>query len=113
MTSTKPPSKLIPLEDATAGMVLAQNLTGSHNEMLLPAGTVLTSAMITSLSRHQVEEITIELEAEIDVNQSANDALKLQKKIARLDQLFALTETQPLNLQLKTYVLNFLSAEQP
>ncbi|PRC93363.1 hypothetical protein [Solimicrobium silvestre] len=106
-------NKLIPLDDAVAGMVLSTNLMGSHNEKLLPGGTVLTDSMISSLRRHQVEEVEVEIEEEFDAEAEAenaqNEKLKLEKKLARLDKLFKLTEHEKLNQQLKNYIIQFLT----
>lgn len=49
----------IDLDDAGAGMVLAEALTDGHGTVLLPEGAVLSDSMLASLRRRGVESCTI------------------------------------------------------
>lgn len=49
----------VPIEHATPGMILADDLRTTRGNLLLAAGTVLTKDMITSLSRHEIESVPV------------------------------------------------------
>lgn len=51
--------KQVPLSDVVPGMTLWDAVTDDRGNVLLPAGTVLTGAMLGSLERHQVEMLAI------------------------------------------------------
>ena len=81
--------------------------------MLLPGGAVLTEAMISSLKRHQVNEISVLKNDGSDlIEEERNNALKLEQAIQRVDQLFKTHEHEMLNLQLKNYIIHFLTSRK-
>jgi hypothetical protein len=49
----------VPLDQATAGMVLADDLLDAQGNILLARNITLTDAMIAALRRHQVEAVPI------------------------------------------------------
>ncbi|MBC7513721.1 MAG: hypothetical protein H7234_04710 [Herminiimonas sp.] len=51
--------KQVPLSDAVPGMLLWDAVADSHGNVLLSAGTVLTTAILASLQRHQIEMLAI------------------------------------------------------
>ena len=70
--------KQVPLSDATAGMLLWDAVVDERGNVLLPAGTVLTTPMLVSLARHQIEMLAI-----------AGPALSAAEELARSSQLTA------------------------
>jgi hypothetical protein len=54
--------KRIALDEAEAGMTLADNLLDSGGMVLLPAGVALTDSSISSLHRRGITSISIEFE---------------------------------------------------
>lgn len=49
----------LPLAQARAGMVLSGELRDAHGHVLLPAGAVLTAAMLASLARHGIAMLPV------------------------------------------------------
>lgn len=76
----------ITIDDASEGMVLAQNLLDGGGAVLLPAGATLSASSLNSLRRRGIEQLHIVLEAE------APDAAALQaereRQCQRLERLF-------------------------
>ena len=70
--------KQVPLSDATAGMLLWDAVVDERGNVLLPAGTVLTTPILASLARHQIEMLAI-----------AGPALSATEELARSAQLTA------------------------
>jgi len=103
------PHHIIPLDSATAGMTLSDNLSGSRGEVLLPAGAVLTAGMIASLKRHQVNEISVLKDVDL-AEEEQNNRLKLEKSIERVNTIFKAHEHEMLNRQLKNYVIHYLTS---
>lgn len=72
------------LDDAEAGMTLADTLLDAHGGVLLPQGTALTEAILTSLRRRGIEEIFV-------VNDNISEAelaAERERVELRLGQLF-------------------------
>jgi Skp family chaperone for outer membrane proteins len=74
--------QLIPLLDASPGMVLGEVLRDEKGNVLLAQGVVLTEAMLASLARHGVELLPILAAA---CAAPALDAAQVQQ---RLDRVF-------------------------
>ncbi|HYD80820.1 MAG TPA: hypothetical protein VEC06_13510 [Paucimonas sp.] len=51
--------KLVPLDQATPGMVLADDLTDAQGNILVAEGVTLSEAMLNSLRRHRIESLSI------------------------------------------------------
>lgn len=103
-------TKIIPLDSATEGMTLAENLSDSRGHILLPAMARLTNNMITSLRRHQIAQVVVIAEGEENLSDEADRTIFLEKKIQRINRLFAPHENHALNAQFKSYVIDFFSA---
>lgn len=101
---------MIELENSKAGMVLSVDLLDGHGNILLPGKTILTAALISSLRRHQVTQIPVEAEVVDSPIDDQEQRRKLEKKIARIEQIFQTNDDQIINQQLKLYLINFLSA---
>ncbi|CAN7456776.1 hypothetical protein LJR289_003009 [Pseudoduganella sp. LjRoot289] len=52
-------SLTIAMDEARAGMMLAEDLTDGHGTVLLPSGAVLSDSMLASLRRRGVESCAI------------------------------------------------------
>jgi hypothetical protein len=103
------PYQIIPLDSAIPGMTLADNLLGSHGEIMLPSGAVLSETMISSLKRHSVAEISI-LKNIDPIEQEQNNRLMLEQKMQRADKLFKTHEQNRLNQELKNYLIHHLTS---
>ena len=75
--------KQVPLADAVPGMLLWDAVADSHGNVLLAAGTVLTTAILASLQRHQVEMLAIAGAALSDAEELARST-RQAGRIARL-----------------------------
>lgn len=78
------PSRQIPLDAATAGMVLSDNLLDSSGRVLLTQGATLTEATLASLRRHQIETISVACDAAPEIDAEA----ALAQRLERVDRLF-------------------------
>jgi hypothetical protein len=74
----------IPLDQATAGMVLADNLLDSHGNILVAKDVTLTDSMLAALRRHQVDAVSI-VSGELTADELA---ARRQRDEARLARLF-------------------------
>lgn len=83
MTTT---SQIIPLDEALAGMVLAEDLRDDGGGMLLPAGATLSESSLKSLRRRAVDMVSVVAEA-APVDSAALQALR-QQRLERLKVLF-------------------------
>lgn len=72
------------LDDVSAGMTLSDTLLDAHGGVLLPGGTVLTDANLTSLRRRGVETLLV-------INDDVSEAdlvIERERLQQRLDRLF-------------------------
>ena len=84
-------TQTIPLTHATTGMVLADALQDASGAVLLPAGCVLTAAMMHALERRGVASITIGTSPDVDDVDDADDASDLastEQITARIEHVF-------------------------
>jgi pyruvate dehydrogenase complex dehydrogenase (E1) component len=49
----------IPLDQATAGMVLSDDLLDTHGNILVARNVTLTDSMLAALRRHQVDAVSV------------------------------------------------------
>ncbi|MBN9421437.1 MAG: hypothetical protein BGO63_16365 [Candidatus Accumulibacter sp. 66-26] len=57
-------AKMLPIDQAEAGMVLADALRDAAGGVLLPQGATLTAAMLAGLRRREVAELSVDVCAE-------------------------------------------------
>lgn len=76
----------VALDEAAAGMVLAEALLDGHGAVLLPSGTALSEATLASLRRRGVEHCSV-LEAAAPPD-PAELARQRQHDVERLARLF-------------------------
>ncbi|WP_332877315.1 hypothetical protein [Massilia sp. S19_KUP03_FR1] len=76
------PHQLVSLERATAGMVLSDAILDQQGQVLLAQGTVLTTATIAGLARHDIAALPIVVTGAV-VPEPTEAAVT-----ARLDYLF-------------------------
>jgi hypothetical protein len=74
----------ITLSNATAGMILSDPVLDTKGNVLLNEGAVLTTALINSLARHQIDSLAIATEA---ASQADADAEQV-RLIGRVEWLF-------------------------
>jgi len=72
---------MVPVTQATPGMVLSDELLDNHGLVLLAKGAVLSEATIASLQRHQIEAVPV---ARVEAHRAPDE----QAVVARLDHLF-------------------------
>ena len=77
----------LPLEEAQAGMVLADDVCDARGTVLLPKGAGLTETALTSLARRGVEVLAVLVPLELTDDQIAARQAELTQ---RLDWLFRL-----------------------
>jgi hypothetical protein len=74
----------IPLPQATAGMVLSDDILDAQGKTLLAKNVTLTDIMLAALKRHQVEVISV---VSGEITEEELDAQRRRHE-ARLDHLF-------------------------
>lgn len=74
----------IALSTATTGMTLSDPVLDTKGNVLLPEGTVLTTSLIASLARHQIDSIAITTDAPSMVDAEAEQ----DRQIGRVEHLF-------------------------
>jgi len=80
-------TQLLGMEDLTAGMALAVPLFDTHQDILLPAGAVLSDASIASLRRRGITRVEVVSHQHDDADVATAAGLQ-QKQQERLHQLF-------------------------
>ncbi|MYN11098.1 hypothetical protein [Pseudoduganella aquatica] len=81
----------IELEEASAGMVLAEALLDSHGGVLLPPGAVLSESTLASLRRRGIAGCSVLAPQEPDGEDASDPALaaaRAQQRLQRLQHLF-------------------------
>lgn len=78
-------TQTIPLTDAASGMVLADALHDANDAVLLPAGCVLTAAILHALERRGVTIITIDIANDAD---DINEVATAEQITARIEHVF-------------------------
>jgi hypothetical protein len=100
--------KVIELDDAKPGMVLAHELTDAHGSVLLPAQASLTESMLSALGRRGIS--TISIVHEIDEDDEAREQRRQLQRAhaqARLVSLFRKYGTDGANGKLHALVERF------
>lgn len=101
----------LPLHKVTAGMVLADNLLDKQGHVLLPSGTALTAAMISSIAHHDIHQLSILSD---QTSESEHDnAGERQRKLDRLAILFRQTPYETPTSTLLAYIQKYRSDDAP
>lgn len=74
----------IPLERATPGLILGEDLLDPSGHILLPAGVVLTDAMLSSLRRRGIAELAIAVEPTTAPEELARREAQVRQRLAHL-----------------------------
>lgn len=82
-------SQWIPLDEARAGMCLAEDLEDGNGQMLLPKGAELAEATLKSLARRGIERVSVVVEVAVD---EAVLAAQREASRQRLQHLFRLAQ---------------------
>lgn len=91
------------LDDAEAGMVLAEAVLDGQRAVLLPEATVLTDSMLRSLERRGIEQVLV-VGNEISREEWEAACRRME---ARLGRLFRLCEGKGASDMLKRHVLEY------
>lgn len=94
-------SRVCPLTDATAGMVLAMDVLDTRGGLVLGKESILTEAMLLSLQRRGIDTIQVVAENEKNVEQ------EVEMVRQRLMQLFRRCNDNPSNHLLRQYVTQY------
>ncbi len=81
----------IPLSDASPGMTLSDPILDTKGNLLLPVGTLLTSAILESLRRHQIDTVAI-AGAEISTIEENSER---EQRLGRVERLFRKLHVNP------------------
>lgn len=92
--------QLISLEQAAAGMVLAEALLDAHGGVLLPQGATLSEASLASLRRRGIASCSIAVEEAEDPQLLAQRRERAMQRLQHLFRHSAGIEDTPLLLQL-------------
>ena len=77
-------STQIALSAAITGMTLSDPVLDTKGNVLLPEGTVLTTALVASLTRHEIETVGICM----DAASQADADIERDRQISRVERLF-------------------------
>ncbi len=100
--------KQITLNDAAPEMVLAKNVYGKNENLLMGEGTVLSSDSIGQLSRLGIQSVWIEAPDE-EKEMTAEDIAKMKKEVeALLDAQFEPVSHSPIMHELKKVFRRYL-----
>ena len=107
----KQPSASIALDQATVGMSLAAQLLDDSGNVLLPAGAVLSAAILNKLERRGIATLTVTMEAESDPHAALADQAEAEaereRRQARLAHLFRHSAAEGATGQLVELLLNY------
>lgn len=93
------------LNDARAGMVLSDDVLDDHGVVLLVRGTCLTTAILSSLARHGIENVPIRI---IPGSAAASEAEPdLEQQRTRLNYLFRKESCNEASSLLHQYVEHY------
>ncbi len=100
---------LIPLEQATQGMVLAEDLCLADGNLLLPKATVLTETHLANLRQRNVSEIVIEptRPQQPSAQNEAEREVACETARSEVATLFRNATADPVNLALRQAVLEY------
>ena len=100
--------KQITINDAAPEMVLAKNVYGKNENLLMGEGTVLNSDSIGQLSRIGIQSFWIEAPDE-EKEMSSEDLANIKKEVeALLDAQFELVSYNPIMQELKKLFTRYL-----
>jgi len=97
--------KKIPLEKAQPGMILAQQIIRDDGVLLCQKGSELTGSLLKMLERLNYETVQIEVGA---TETSEEQAARLAKEEAELQNRFVKVESDPVLAELKRVLLKRL-----
>lgn len=96
--------KRLTLDQAEAGMRLAQDVCSSNGTCLLPLGTILSHAVITALKRREVDYVMMSMEEALSQEQHAAMEERIKE---RIEQQFCKTDASPTMLKLRDLLLRY------
>jgi len=100
----------IDLDDAAAGMTLAQDLLDSGGAVLLPRDATLTDSLLGALRRRGVQRCVVVVEAAVD---EAELERERERRLGRLEHLFRHVGAAPGSAQLLARLRAFRGGEAP
>ncbi len=104
--------KQIPIQEAKPEMVLAKNVYGKNENLLMGKGTVLNSDSIGQLSRLGIQSIWIEAPGE-EKEMTAEDIAKMKEEVeALLDAQFEPVSHSPIMQELKKVFRRYLISKR-
>lgn len=86
-------TRTIGIDEASEGMVLAEDLRDSGGAVLLPAGATLGAASLASLRRRGIDQVQVVGAADV-IDDAALEAER-ERQCARLQRLFRRCQTAP------------------
>lgn len=101
-------TRYVPLEDARAGMRLAQAVLDGFDRSMLPAGVLLSEEQLHQLQAHQIEFICVESIESRPAEQIAVDAAAAARRV--LEKFEHTDLTDPVTAALFNQVLIYRSA---
>ncbi len=92
------------LDQLEPGMVVAHDVCNTNGTCLLPQGTALSSAVIASLRRREVDYVMVSIEEMLtrDRRVTLEDSIR-----ARIERQFCKAGTEPIMLKLRDTLLQY------
>jgi hypothetical protein len=100
-------ARLIALDLATAGMVLAADLRDEGGAVLLPAGATLSEASLKSLGRRGVDTLSVQDPDDDGASGGAPSEAEQLRRCARLERLFRHSKAVGASATLFAYLQRF------
>ncbi|HTH40751.1 MAG TPA: hypothetical protein VL968_08165 [Rhodocyclaceae bacterium] len=97
-------SQLVPIDEVAPDTILSEALTDDAGRVLLPAGTQLHAALLSSLKRRGVSRVPVALPDALQIPEAERKEREAQLT-RHVDHLFRLAGTAPVVAKLKTLVL--------
>ena len=96
-------SRLLPMNEVLAGMIVSNDLLDTHGGLILGQGAIVTEAMLFSLQRRGIETLSIVAEKGEDLEPEA----EMERQRQRLVKLFRRCGDGPADKLLLQYVTQY------
>ncbi len=99
--------KIVKIDDAAEGAVLAKDVRNSSGQVLIHSGAVLTPEILAVLRKRGVSQLTVEEERDNDVAEKSEDEIEKAEEIYRevVEQRFSNPDADPMTQYLFRAVL--------
>ena len=102
--------KIIVPDQVMEGIALSNTVSTHENQKVHPSEQVISLEIMPSFKQPDFNQIPVATDKP-EAREDPIRQLQLQKKLDRLNSLFAMSEQEPLNAELKKYLTQFWTLE--